>query len=48
MGLLGAKSQLAPTILLEPTRLFTEFKGALNEQYVLQQLQASQFNSIFY
>lgn len=48
VGLLGAKSQLAPTTLLEPTRLFTEFKGALTEQYVLQQLQATQPNPIFY
>lgn len=48
VGLLGAKSQLAPTTLLEPTRLFTEFKGALTEQYVLQQLQAGQSNPIFY
>ena len=48
VGLLGAKSQLDPTTLLEPTRLFTEFKGALTEQYVLQQLQAGQPNPIFY
>lgn len=46
--MLGAKSQLAPTTLLEPTRLFTEFKGALTEQYMLQQLQAAQPNPIFY
>ena len=48
VGLLGTKSQPAPTTLLEPTRLFPEFKGALTEQYVLQQLQASQPTPIFY
>ncbi|TNH02450.1 ATP-binding protein [Testudinibacter sp. TR-2022] len=48
VGLLAAKSQLDPQVLLEQNRLFTEFKGALTEQYVLQQLQANQPNPVFY
>ena len=34
----GAMSRLNKRILLEGDRLFEEFKGALTEQYVLQQL----------
>ena len=34
--------------LLEGNRIFTEFKGALTEQYVLQQLIATQDNPVFY
>ena len=38
MGLLGALSHLPAEAVLEGSRLFTEFKGALTEQYVCQQL----------
>ncbi|MBD5486395.1 MAG: ATP-binding protein, partial [Lachnospiraceae bacterium] len=38
IGLLGAMSRLDAKIILEGNRLFEEFKGALTEQYVLQQL----------
>ncbi|TCP93257.1 hypothetical protein EDC44_12212 [Cricetibacter osteomyelitidis] len=48
VGLLASKSHLDPIVLLEQNRLFTEFKGALTEQYVLQQMQANQPNPIFY
>lgn len=48
VGLLTAKSRLDPIVLLEGNRLFTEFKGALTEQYVLQQLIVEQDNPIFY
>lgn len=48
VGLLAAKSFLDPVVLLEGNRLFTEFKGALTEQYVLQQLQVCQDNPVFY
>ena len=41
VGLLGAMSGLAPETVLEGGRVFTEFKGALTEQYVCQQLMAS-------
>ncbi len=48
VGLLAAQSGLDAGTLLEGNRIFTEFKGALTEQYVLQQLIASQDNPIFY
>lgn len=38
VGLLRRLAQLAPTAFGEGNRLFTEFKGALNENYVLQAL----------
>lgn len=38
VGLLGALSELPPEIILEGNDIFVEFKGALTEQYVLQQL----------
>lgn len=39
VGLLRRLSQLSPTAFGEGNRLFTEFKGALSENYVLQALQ---------
>ena len=39
VGLLGAMSRLDPSVLLEGCAVFEEFKGALTEQYVFQQLQ---------
>ncbi len=42
VGLLSAMSHLDAKILLGKTDLFEEFKGALTEQYVLQQLLASE------
>ena len=38
VGLLSCLVRLGQTVLLEGDRLFNEFKGALTEQYVLQQL----------
>lgn len=38
VGLLRRLAQLAPTAFGEGNRLFTEFKGALSENYVLQSL----------
>ena len=40
VGLLGAKAGLDASTLLHGNRIFTEFKGALTEQYVQQQLRA--------
>lgn len=48
IGLLGAMSRLNARILLERDSLFEEFKGALTEQYVLQQLIVNEENDIFY
>ncbi len=41
VGLLGALCDLNPSAVLEENRVFTEFKGALTEQYVCQQLISS-------
>ena len=41
VGLLGALSELSAKTLIDGNRIFTEFKGALTEQYVCQQLTAS-------
>lgn len=38
VGLLAAKSDLPLQAIVSKSQLFTEFKGALTEQYVLQQL----------
>ena len=38
VGLLGALSELDARTILEGSAIFVEFKGALTEQYVLQQL----------
>ncbi|MGN0867673.1 MAG: ATP-binding protein [Oligosphaeraceae bacterium] len=40
IGLMTALSDLSPKIILEGNRIFTEFKGAMAEQYVLQELLA--------
>ena len=40
VGLLAAQSHLSPHAVLEGDRLFTEFKGALTEQFVQQELRA--------
>ena len=40
VGLLGAMSGLTTKALIEGDRVFTEFKGALTEQYVLQEMKA--------
>ena len=41
VGLLGAMSGLPASALLERNSVFTNFKGALTEQYVLQELLAA-------
>lgn len=38
VGLLAAMSELDSSVIIEGNRIFTEFKGALTEQYVLQEL----------
>lgn len=38
VGLLSAQSNLPARILLDGSRLFEEFKGALTEQFIFQQL----------
>ena len=41
VGLLTAKTGLSARLLLEGSRIFEEFKGALTEQYVVQELHAA-------
>ena len=40
VGLLAAKCRLNSQLLLNPSAVFTQYKGALTEQYVQQQLRA--------
>ena len=47
-GLLRTKFRLSPTTVLQGDRLFTEFKGVLTENYVLQSLVRQFGNDIFY
>jgi hypothetical protein len=48
VGLLSCMAGLRQSTLLEGNRLFNEFKGALTEQYVLQQLKTLTGISIYY
>lgn len=48
VGLLGALSGLDPTAAFEGSRLFTEFKGALTEQYVGQELRLLGFEPVYW
>lgn len=48
VGLLGALSELDAASILEGNDIFVEFKGALTEQYVLQQLRAETENTPYY
>lgn len=48
VGLLGAMVGLNQRTLLNGNELFVEFKGALTEQYVMQQLAVSQDLGIYY
>lgn len=48
VGLLGALTNIDIKTLLEENKIFEEFKGAIAEQYVLQQLKTLNNLSIFY
>jgi hypothetical protein len=48
IGLLAAMGNIDAKTLLEGNRIFNEFKGAITEQFVLQQLVNDNSNSIFY
>lgn len=48
VGLLGAMVGLNQRTLLNGNELFTEFKGALTEQYVMQQLAVNQELGVYY
>lgn len=48
VGLLGAKGNIHAKVLLDGCRIFEEFKGALTEQFVAQQLKASDRELYYY
>ena len=48
VGLLGCMAGLRQRTLLDGNRLFTEFKGALTEQYVCQQLKTIEDLGVYY
>lgn len=48
IGLLGAKAGLSPQLLLEGNSIFAEFKGALTEQFVFQQILLTRDNKTYY
>ncbi len=48
VGLLGAQSNLSPQVIINGNLLFTEFKGALTENYVAQELIATKQKKLFY
>ncbi|MBS0621398.1 MAG: ATP-binding protein [Verrucomicrobia bacterium] len=48
VGLLGAQSALSPQTILEENLMFIEFKEALTENYVAQELLATQHKELYY
>ncbi len=48
VGLLGAKANIHAKVLLDGCRIFEEFKGSLKEQFVAQQLKASDRELYYY
>ncbi|MDR0619502.1 MAG: AAA family ATPase [Bacteroidales bacterium] len=48
IGLLGAMSKLSAKTIIDGNDIFTEFKGALTEQYVIQQLKLNEDLAIYY
>ena len=48
IGLMSAMSNIPVQSMVDGNSLFSDFKGAMTEQYVLQQLKTNQFLSIYY
>ncbi len=48
VGLLGAQSHLSSHAVIEGNLLFTEFKGALTENFIAQELVATQNHGLYY
>jgi predicted AAA+ superfamily ATPase len=48
VGLLSCMSGLEPQIILEQNRFFAEFKGAITEQFVLQEIKSMGDIPVFY
>ena len=47
-GLLAAMLNIPPSLILEPTSLFSEYNGAFTENFVATELIASGYNNLFY
>lgn len=48
VGLLGAMSSIPATLLLQQNAILTDYKGAMTEQFVMQQLRLNKGNKIYY
>ena len=48
VGLLAAQGNLSPQIIIHGNELFTEFKGALTENYVAEELMSTQNKPLYY
>ncbi len=48
IGLLGAQSNLNPKLIIDGNKLFTEFKGALVENFVAQELASKSRRNLYY
>lgn len=48
IGLLACMSGVEPNVIIDGDRLFTEFKGALAEQFVLQELKTIEYADVYY
>jgi len=48
VGLLGAQSHLSPQVIIDGDLLFTEFKGALTENFIAQELIATKHKQPYY
>jgi hypothetical protein len=48
VGLLGAMGTLSPEILLRGNNLFTEFKGRISEQFILQQMLSTGMKAFYW
>lgn len=48
VGLLGAQSNLSPKVIIDGDHLFSEFKGALTENFVAQELIATRHKKPYY
>ena len=48
VGILGAMTRIDEKVLLEGNKIFTEFKGALTEQFVLTELKSNKDIPIYY
>ena len=48
VGLLGAQTNLKPETVIKNNELFTEYKGALTENYVAQELKSTERRDLYY